>query len=93
MTKPYRPVNGTEGEIFEGKYCNHCRREPIGDSIHGCSIRMRVMVYEVGHKLYPKQWIEIDGAPQCTAFDDRAIPAKPRRRKDRIDIQKTERLF
>ena len=25
--KPYRPSNGTEGEIFEATWCDHCQRD------------------------------------------------------------------
>ena len=64
--KPYRPSNGTEGEVFFSAYCSDCtksqREEP-------CSIEGAAMFNRITDPDYPKQWIYgKDGQPKCTAF-------------------------
>ena len=71
--KPYRPSNGTEGMIFEDRFCNGCRKQS-----KPCRIWGNALLFEAGDKHYPKQLTYDDeGYPTCTAFDDRSIP-KPR---------------
>jgi hypothetical protein len=76
--EPYRPSNGTEGEFFQERWCEHCRadkdfREAFaqnGSGDGGCSILGRTMLYDAEHELYPKEWQWQKGEPVCTAFDD-----------------------
>jgi len=74
--KPYRPSNGSEGEMFSDRYCADCKRDaefqkdPFGDA-PGCSIIAMTMALDVDDEGYPKEWVYgADGQPTCTAFDE-----------------------
>ena len=60
----YRPSNGTEGMIFQEKWCDQCRRGQ-GD---GCRILSDSMVFDVDEKGYPPQMRYVDDVPTCAAF-------------------------
>jgi hypothetical protein len=66
--KPYRPSNGTEGDMFQEKFCNRCKKfGPIEDS---CQLLLSSLIYETSHPAYPKEWVfDADGRPTCTAFE------------------------
>ena len=74
--KPYRPSNGTEGEIFHAASCARCTKwerglDPDGWD-DGCLIEARAMLYDIDDAVYPKEWVYgPDGQPTCTAFDER----------------------
>lgn len=60
--RPYRPSNGTEGAIFEERWCQRCAREDV-DKDDLCDIH--------GNALFgdpPTEWVYKDGKPTCTAF-------------------------
>jgi len=64
--KPYRPSNGSEGEIFFSTYWAACTKSKRSDP---CEIEGAAMFYQIGDEDYPKQWIYgRDGQPKCTAF-------------------------
>ena len=70
-TIPYRPSNGTEGELFMSQWCARCQRdrgsrEADGD---GCDIIAMTMAFNIRDPEYPKEWRQ-DGlsGPRCTAF-------------------------
>lgn len=64
-TKPYRPINGTEGECFQEQFCAHCWK----NRNQGCLIAARTMLFDVDEPEYPKQWTyDAQGQPTCTAF-------------------------
>jgi len=94
MTKPYRPSNGTEGEMFFCAWCDRCkhdaafRRNP--DSGRGCALIANSMAYNIGDPEYPKQWVEDDDGsnPRCTKF---ALPT-PRKRRPSVDKRQTDLL-
>lgn len=68
MTEPYRPANGTEGEWFMQQFCFQCAH----DSEDGpCEILGWTFAVEVDHPKYPKEWIEENDTPRCTAFEHR----------------------
>lgn len=82
-TVPYRPSNGTEGEIFMSRFCARCKRDAkfqeTQDAEDGCPILADSFFYGIDDPKYPKEWI-IDpdappmwanqrGAPRCTAFE------------------------
>jgi len=85
--KPYRPSNGTEGEGFIGIWCAACARD-VG---HNCSILARTLMHDVDDPEYPKEWVEDNIGPRCTAFvplsalTDRAKRAWESRRKTMRD--------
>lgn len=65
--KPYRPSNGTEGEVFFDKYCAFCKKQfgPVN-----CGIPLRTMAFGIDEPEYPKEWIYNDeGYAVCTAFE------------------------
>lgn len=75
--KPYRPSNGTDGSIFEAEFCNRCHR---GNRSLMCSILSRVMLYDIGEKGYPKEWIYTEQGPTCTAFEEPKQRKPPRKK-------------
>ena len=65
--KPYRPSNGTEGEVFFDKYCGSCKKNSVPE---GCKIQLRTMAFDVDEPEYPREWIyDKDGYAVCTAFE------------------------
>ena len=70
--QPWRPSNGTEGDIFMRHWCNGCQRDAdyraeVGDS---CPIICNAMVYDTDDPNYPAEWrYGDDGQPLCTAFE------------------------
>ena len=79
MTEPYRPSNGTEGEIFIARWCSTCEHErarrddPDAD---GCDIVAWTMALPITHTDYPTQWQQGPHGPRCTAYweDGKAEP-------------------
>lgn len=74
-TIPYRPSNGTEGATFERDFCGRCEyskeeRRPNADMADGCTIQGNAMVYDIGHPLYPKEWVTDPNFQnaRCTRF-------------------------
>jgi len=62
--RPWRPSNGTEGDMFAEAVCCRCERGP--DSCEIASAAWFYLIYDPG---YPKEWqIGHDGQPRCTAF-------------------------
>jgi len=79
--KPYRPSNGTEGEIFDDEWCANCERDRLfredPDRHDGCPIVAAALAYDVDDPEYPAEWVEVptiapDGlmvnCGKCTAF-------------------------
>jgi hypothetical protein len=71
--KSYRPSNGTEGMIFEDKFCSQCIHEKwmhtqkSGDK--QCDIYNDVQLFEFRNVGYPKEWIyDNEDKPTCTSF-------------------------
>lgn len=69
-TKPYRPSNGTEGEIFQSAWCQKCSRDNYDPDTGegGCYILIFSMAYGIDHPDYPKEWVQDEAGPRCTAF-------------------------
>ena len=76
---PYRPRNGSEGEIFIGQWCATCEHErarrddPDAD---GYDIVTMTMALAANHPDYPKEWQIGPNGPRCTAYweSDKAEP-------------------
>lgn len=70
--KPYRPSNGTEGMGFVAQFCEQCIHEKfIHTQCHDdkkCDILSRSFIYGLDDPEYPEEWIWLDGAPTCTAY-------------------------
>lgn len=98
-TKPYRPANGTEGEIFYEQNCARClgerayRESNFEDGSLGCPILARSYAFDVDDPNYPKEWVrddvpydEPDNA-RCTAFkEDRGQEIPPPRCTETPDL-------
>lgn len=64
---PYRPSNGTEGDVFFCKYCELCKKNLVPE---GCKIQLRTMAFDIDEPEYPKEWVhDKDGYAICTAFE------------------------
>lgn len=64
--QPYRPSNGTEGMIFEERFCHYCRH------VANCEIPLLAMTHDLQDPEYPPQWrFDAGGFPTCTDFEDR----------------------
>jgi hypothetical protein len=57
--RPYRPSNGTEGEIFMSRWCFKCIKES------GCTILTGALAGKT-----PKQWRKGQAGSRCTSFQD-----------------------
>ena len=68
MTQPYRPSNGTEGAIFEARFCSHCLHFRGDDDYDYCDIVVRAFALDIDDAGYPPEWVEDEGGPRCTAF-------------------------
>jgi len=64
---PYRPSNGTEGEIFMAYFCDQCIHDNYPDEPL-CEIIANTTVFDVDEPNYPKEWIFKNGRPLCTKF-------------------------
>lgn len=72
--KPYRPSNGTCGDMFMEEFCYRCKKEDFNEETGegGCNILLSTMCYEIGDPEYPKEWMyNAEGCPTCTAFEKR----------------------
>lgn len=73
--QPYRPSNGTEGEIFHNAACARCAKwvEDEDTDPHGrnsCTIEIYAWAFGIDEPKYPKEWVYgPDGQPTCLAFD------------------------
>lgn len=71
-TKLYRPSNGTEGMHFIATYCENCIHEKWSHTQKKgdlqCEILSATMLYDLKDPEYPKEWIEEEGIPRCTAW-------------------------
>lgn len=70
--KLYRPSNGTEGLMFQEKFCDICIHDKDWreKEKNPCEIMTRTMVLDIEHKNYPREWrYDEDGSPTCTAFE------------------------
>lgn len=80
-SRPYRPSNGTEGEIFEAQWCARCERDRAAwesdDWENGCRIPANTYCFEGTDPEYPKEWIIDEQGPRCTAFQKRLTGNEP----------------
>lgn len=70
LTRLYRPSNGSEGEMFQEKWCYRCAKYPAVDSDVDCDILARSFWNDIDDPKYPKEWIQDANGdnPRCTAF-------------------------
>lgn len=92
MAELYRPSNGTEGEIFMARWCRHCERDRAfqekPDQADGCPIVAKTFAFDIDHPDYPKEWIEDERGPRCTAFTtDPTLPERCEATPDMFALQ------
>jgi len=64
--RPYRPANGTEGQIFMEQFCFQCLYESKESP---CPIISQTMMLDDDDPKYPNQWrYDEKGIPVCIAF-------------------------
>ncbi len=72
--KKYWPSNGFEGEVFQGLWCECCKRDELfrrGEG-PGCEILAKTFCYDTSDSEYPAEWTyDSEGQPTCTAFEQR----------------------
>ena len=71
--KPYRPSNGTEGEMFYARWCEDCKHdaEYRKTQENGCKILAATMLFSTDDAEYPKEWThDENGQPCCMAFEE-----------------------
>jgi hypothetical protein len=62
----YRPSNGTEGEMFQERWCHQCTKDTEGDP---CNILTSAFFFDLDDPEYPCEWtFSPEGQPMCTAF-------------------------
>jgi hypothetical protein len=66
--KPYRPANASEGDWFRARYCDRCAKDVNED----CEILGEALFFDITDKEYPREWIEDEKGPRCTAFEKEA---------------------
>ena len=67
--RPYRPSNGTEGDIFQAAWCANCARSNYDNPDLACVIELQAMAHRISDPEYPREWQYSNaGVPQCTAF-------------------------
>ena len=72
--KKYRPSHGTEGDLFEDRFCANCQNIDYnlideGDQAGDCDILSRSFWCEIDDDDYPEEWCyDEKGKPTCTAF-------------------------
>lgn len=70
--QPYRPPNGTEGALFEERFCLRCKHDQDWQQSeeNPCKILSLAMAYYETDPEFPKEWVyDKDGMPCCTAFE------------------------
>lgn len=82
--EPYRPSNGSEGEWFMAHWCARCVKDTPSKP---CRIITLTMALGLDDKGYPREWVEDDDGPRCTAFSDhKADPPSSIRDKRQIGL-------
>lgn len=76
---PYMPSNGTEGEIFMGRWCEQCSKDRFDEGGDSCDIMLLALSGE-----QPEWWCYQAGLPACKAFEEKrdepeqdVIPVSP----------------
>lgn len=85
--EPYRPSNGTEGELFHEQFCYRCRYDQ--DEDEPCEINGRALCYRTDEVGFPTEWVyDQNGRPRCTAFHDvlSTEPETPSRCPQTMDL-------
>ena len=77
MTNPYRPSNGTEGDIFTSNWCAICTKDLAANGtkiIDNCSddelcdILGVSYIFDINEESYPAEWVEDENGARCTVY-------------------------
>jgi hypothetical protein len=73
--EPYRPSNGTEGEMFMADWCDLCAKEA---GPNRCEILTATFCHQVNDPEYPRdKWVYgDDGRPTCRSYETRRKNAR-----------------
>ena len=85
--QPFRPSNGSHGDVFMGEWCEQCRK--FGTDDNPCEVLNLMMLFGTDHESYPKEIIKDDSTAsggRCTAFADPSAPKKPYRCRETQDL-------
>jgi hypothetical protein len=90
LPQPYRPSNGDEGCWFQQKFCDRCEREREyrEKERSPCSILGLTMALDIDDPDYPKQWVEDENGPRCTAFRPEGSPPQEQLDRDRARYER-----
>lgn len=64
---PYLPGNGTEGELFQGRWCERCEKDDLAAGVY-CPL---IGVAMLGAQ--PQEWVYEAGGPECSPFVGKEI--------------------
>jgi hypothetical protein len=73
MNKKYRPSNGTEGDQFINRFCDHCAYEKFIHTSNSndlkCEILSKSLLYNINEAEYPEEWqYNSRNKPICTQY-------------------------
>lgn len=86
ILRPFRPSNGDEGLAFIESHCEKCIKDAAvnrggedPDWDGGCQILAATLAFTVDDPRYPKEWVQTDDGPMCTAYvpDEGQDPNQP----------------
>ena len=61
-----------DGWAFCIRFCFNCQKDTVSPV---CPILRRALSLSVDDPAYPKEWIEDEQGPRCTAFQEKENPA------------------
>jgi hypothetical protein len=64
----YRPSNGSEGDMFQARWCARCTKDDYEAGVF-CPIIAATMCLDTDDPNYPEEWTYRGGQPCCTAFE------------------------
>lgn len=72
-SEQYRPSSGTEGMMFQARFCDQCIHEKWNhtqkDGDKKCDILNRSILHDLNDPEYPEEWIrDPEEGPICTKF-------------------------
>ena len=93
--KPYRPSNGTEGDMFTARWCEKCSKHDFdNDDGPVCYLLFGMLNYYPDDNEYPKEiCLDDDGRPQCTAFEEYVEEEKAHKEQRKYRCKNTPDLF
>lgn len=63
----YCPSNGTEGMVFESKFCDHCIHENAELQKY-CDLATNAHFFHPTEREFPIEWVRSGNGPSCTSY-------------------------